>query len=189
MVISCAALPDNSSLHSEYLEHRAMYVSFRQLTGQSIESRLYTLQPRSVILFQLEIILQEEGAPLPAQILARSTPEQSPDELRFFLSHFLSRRASWSLIGPRSAPTSSCGDAPFVSAIRSLATDAAASRPTMSITTGLGSDAAFARIVGRPSPCFPCSLSPTPITACWPGLRRSGDTLSSTARGKRRRPH
>jgi hypothetical protein len=47
----------------------------------------------------------------------------------------------------------------------------------MNITTGLGSDAAFARAVERPSPCFPCSLCLTPTTACWLAARRSGDTL------------
>jgi hypothetical protein len=71
--------------------------------------------------------------------LGRSTPEAEPNELRFCLSHFPSRRTSSKSIGPRAAPKSSCGDAPLVNAIRSSAMDAAASRRTTSITTGLTS--------------------------------------------------
>jgi hypothetical protein len=58
----------------------------------------------------------------------------------------------------------------------------------MNITTGLGSDAAFALVAGRLSPCSPRSLLPTPTTACWLGARCSGDALWSTALGRRRRP-
>jgi hypothetical protein len=133
------------------------------------------------------ISLFRRRGPASGSDLGGSTPGQDPYEPRFFLSHFLPRRTSWKATGLETATRSSCGDARFVNAIGSLATDAAASRPTMSVTTGLGSDAAFALVAGRPSLCFPCSLFPTPTTACWPELRRSGDTLWSTARGKRRR--
>ena len=51
-----------------------------------------------------------EGALLPVQILAGRRRWQSPNELRFFLSHFLRYRASLKLIGPETA-TRSCGDA------------------------------------------------------------------------------
>jgi hypothetical protein len=69
-----------------------------------------------------------------------------------------------------------------------LATVAAASRRTMNITTGLGSDAGFVLVAGRPSPCFPRSLCPTPTTACWLAARRYGGVWRSTVLGKRRRP-
>ena len=108
-------------------------------------------------------------------------------KLRFCLSHFPSRRTSSKPIGPRVAPRSFCGDARFANAIRSSATDAAASRPTMNITTGLGFVAAVAPVAGRPSPSFPCFLSLTPITACWLVARHCGGALRSIAPGKRRR--
>jgi len=127
------------------------------------------------------------GAPLPAQILGRSTPGQSPDELRFFLSHFLPHRTSWSPIGPKSAPTSSCGDVPFVSAIRSPVTDGAASRRTMSITTGSPSVAVTVGVAGRPSRFCPRFPSLTPTTVYWLVAKHCGGALRSTAPGKRRR--
>ena len=145
------------------------------------------MQPRSVILFQLGFFFQEEG-PASGSDLGRSTPGQSPYEPRFFLSHFPPRRTSSKPIGPRAALRSFCGDARFVNAIRSSATVAAASRRTMNITTGLGSDAAFATVAGRPSPSFRCFLSLTRTTACWLAVRRSGDTGWSSAPGKRRCP-
>ena len=119
--------------------------------------------------------------------LGGSAPGQSPYEPRFFLSHFLPRRTSSKPTGLVMSRTSCCGDARFANAIRSSGTVAGASRRTMSITIGLGSDAAFAPLAGRASLCFPCSLSLIPTTACWPVRRRFGDTLWSTARGKRRR--
>src|SRR6266568_5015166 len=45
---------------------------------------------------------------------------------------------------------------------------AAASRLTMNITIGLGSDAVSVRFVERPLPSCRCSLCHTPITVCWP---------------------
>ena len=134
------------------------------------------------------IFLFRRRGPASGSDLGRSTPGGSPHELRFSLSHFLPRRTSSKLTGLATARTSCCGDARFANGIPSLATVAAASRRTMNITTGLGFDAAFALVAGRPSPCFPCSLPPTRTTACWLALRRSADTLWSTARGKRRRP-
>jgi Domain of unknown function (DUF6431) len=55
-------------------------------------------------------------------------------ELRLSLSHFPRRRTRSNTTGPETAPRSFCGNAPFVNATRSSAMDAAASRPTMSIT-------------------------------------------------------
>ena len=83
---------------------------------------------------------------------------QSSSELRFCLSHFPSRCTRSKTIGPEAATRSSCGAAPFVKAIRSSARDAAASRPTISITTGLTSVAVAAPVAGRPSPSSRCSL-------------------------------
>jgi hypothetical protein len=128
------------------------------------------------------------GARFRRRSLARSMPEQSPDELRFFLSHFPPRRTSWKPTGPETATRSSCGDARFVNATRSSATGAAASRPTMSIMTGLGSGAVAAPIVGRPSPSCRCFRSLTATTACWLVARPCDGALWSTAPGKRRRP-
>jgi hypothetical protein len=57
----------------------------------------------------------------------------------------------------------------------------------MNITTGLGSDADFVLVAGRPSPCFPCFLCLTLTTACWLAARRYGGVGRSTVRGKRQR--
>jgi hypothetical protein len=43
----------------------------------------------------------------------------------------------------------------------------------------LGSDAAFALVAGRPSPCSPCSLCLTPTTACWLAAGRYGGVWRS----------
>ena len=120
--------------------------------------------------------------------LGGSVPGRSPYEARFFLSHFLPRQTRSKPIGLVMTRRSCCGDARFANVTPSSVTVAAASRRTMNITTGLGSGAAFAQVVARPSPYFPCFLSPTPITAYWLGLRRCGDTSWSTVRGKRQRP-
>ena len=119
--------------------------------------------------------------------LGRSTPGGSPHELRFSLSHFLPRHTSWKPTGLATARGSCCGDARLANVIPSSATVVGASRRTMNITIGLASDAAFALVAEGPSLSFPCSLSPTPTTACWLALKRSADTLWSTVRGKRRR--
>ena len=108
-------------------------------------------------------MFQEEGALLPAQILAGQRREtQSPDEPRFCLSHFPSRRTSWKRSGPRVAPKLSCADAPLVNAIPSSAMDAGASRPTMNTRTGSASVAVAAPLAGRLSRFFRCFLSLTP---------------------------
>jgi hypothetical protein len=88
--------------------------------------------------------------------------------------------------GPETATTSSCGDALHVNGIRSSATDAAASRHTMSITIGLGSVAVAAMVVGRLSLSSRCFLSLTPTTACWRAVMRCGGALWSTVPGRRR---
>jgi hypothetical protein len=103
------------------------------------------------------------------------------------LSHFPSRRTSSKPIGPQAVARLLCGGAPFVNAIRSSVTDAAASRRTMSITTGLASVAAAAPVAGRPSPSCRGFRSLTPATACWHVVRHGGGVLWSTAPGKRRR--
>jgi len=119
--------------------------------------------------------------------LGGSTPGQSPDELRFFLSHFPPRRTSSKPTGPRSAPTLSCGDVLSVSAIQSLAMGAAASRRTINITTGLGSGAATALGATRPSLSSRRFLCLTRTIACWLVAKPCGGALRSTALGKRRR--
>ena len=98
--------------------------------------------------------------------LGRSTPGQSPYEPRFFLSHFLPRRTRSNPTGRARPRTSCCGDARFANGIPLLATVAGASRRTMNSMTGLGSDADFALVAARPSPCFPCFLCLTPTTVC-----------------------
>ena len=133
------------------------------------------------------IFLFRRRGPASGCDLGGSTPGGSPHELRFFLSHFLPRQTRSKPIGRATARRFCCGDVRFANAIPSSVTVAVASRHTMNITTGLGSDAAFARVVERPSPCFPCSLSPTPTTACWLAAKRCGGVGRSTARGKRRR--
>jgi hypothetical protein len=142
---------------------------------------------RSGILLQLESLFRRRGS-ASGSGLGRSTLGQSPDEPRFFLSHFPPRRTSSKPIGPATARRSFCGDALFANAIRSSVTDAAASRRTMNITTGLRSGAASATVAGRPSPSCPCFLFPTRITVCWLAFRRCGDACWNTALGKRRRP-
>ncbi len=133
------------------------------------------------------IFLFRRRGPASGCDLGGSTPGQSPYEPRSFLSHFLPRQARSKAIGTATSTTPCCGAARFVNAIPSSVTDVVASRRTMNITTGFRSDAASAMIVGRLSPCFPCSLSLTPITVCWLAFKHSGDTSWSTARGKKRR--
>ena len=107
--------------------------------------------------------------------LGRSTPVgQSSNELRFCLSHFPHRRTSSKRIGPRAARRSCCGDVPLVNVIRSSATDAAASRRTMNITTGLVSVAVAAPVVGGPSPFSRVFRSLTRTTVCWRAVRHCG---------------
>ena len=141
---------------------------------------------RSGILLQLESLFRRRGS-ASGSGLGRSTLGQSPDEPRFFLSHFPPRRTSSKPIGPATARRSFCGDALFANAIRSSVTDAAASRRTMNITTGLRSGAASATVAGRPSPSCPGFRSLTPATACWLVVSHGGGVLWSTAPGKRRR--
>jgi hypothetical protein len=126
------------------------------------------------------------GAPLPAQILAGQHRRQSPNELRFSLSHFLPCSTSLKRTGLETSTRPSCGDARLVNAIRSSATGAAASRRTTSIMIGLRSVAVAALVAGRPSLSSPCFLSLTPTTACWRAVRHCGGALWSTASGRRR---
>ncbi len=114
-------------------------------------------------------------------------PRQSSNKIRFSLSHFPSRRTSWKPIGPPVVPGPFCGNARFVSTIRSSAMDAAASRHTTSITTGLRSAVAAAPIAGRLSPSCRGFRSLTPITACSPVARHCGGALWSTTPGNRPR--
>ncbi len=139
----------------------------------------------SCILFQLDFALGG-GAPLPAQILA-GLPEAEPHELRFSLSHFLPCRTSLKLTGLDTVTRSSYGAVRFVGAILSSVTDAAVSRRTMSITTGLGFGAVTALVAAPPSPFSRCFLFLTRITACWRGCRHCGGALRSTAPGSKRR--
>ena len=138
-------------------------------------------------LFSCDWICSGGGAPLPAQILAGQHRRQSPNELRFCLSHFLPRSTSLKRTGPETATRPSCGDARLVNAIRSSATGAAASRRTTSIMIGLRSVAVAALVAERPSLSSRCFLSLTRITACWRAVMRCGGALWSTAAGKRRR--
>jgi hypothetical protein len=111
---------------------------------------------------------------------------QSPDELRFCLSHFPHRRTSSKRIGgPRAAPRLSCEDVRDVKLIRSSATDAAASKRMMGITIGLTFVAAAAPVAREPSPSCRCFLPLTRTTVCWHAARHCGGASSSTAPGKR----
>jgi len=159
-----------------------------ELTGQSFKSTPLRAEAEKRYSSSVGIFSSGGGAPLPAQILAGQRRGRAPHERRFFLSHFPLRRTSSKPTGPETAIRSSCGDARFVNAIRSSATDAAASRPTMSITTGSGSGAVAAPIAGRPSPSCPCFLSLTRTTACWLAVRPCDGASWRTGPGKRRRP-
>ena len=114
-------------------------------------------------------------------------PGQSSRRVRFCLSHFPSRRTSWKRIGPPAVRRLFCGNAPFVSTIRSSVMDAAASRHMTSITTGLAFAAAAAPAVGRPSPSCRAFRCLTLITACWLVARHCGGALWSTTAGNRPR--
>src|ERR1019366_4888384 len=106
---------------------------------------------RSYIFFQLDFS-SGGGAPLPAVILAGRSQRRNPCEVRSSLSQFPLRRASLPPTGQKTATRSSYAAVQFVNGIRSLVTDGAASRHTMSITTGFGSIADAAPIAGRPLP-------------------------------------
>jgi len=157
-----------------------------KITGQLSGSHPLKVQPRSVILFQLAFSFQEERLCFRLRSW-RVKPGQSLNELRFFLSHFPPRRTSSKPTGPRSAPTLSCDDVLFVSAIQSSAMGAAASRRTINITTGLGSGAATALVATRPSLSSHRFLSLTRTIACWLVAKPCGGAWRSTALGKRRR--
>ena len=131
--------------------------------------------------------MRRGGAPSPAQILAGRYRGQSSHRVRFSLSHFPSRRTSWKPSGPPAVPMPFCGNAPFVSAIRSSAMDAAASRHTTRITTGLTSAVAAAPVAGRPSPSCRGFRCLTRITACWLVARHCGGALWITTLGNRPR--
>jgi hypothetical protein len=62
----------------------------------------------------------------------------------------------------------------YVNGSPSSATDAAASRRTISIMIGLRSIAVAATVAGRPSLFYHCFLSRIRITACWRDVMRSG---------------
>lgn len=136
----------------------------------------------------MRLDLSGGGALLPVQILAGQRRWQSPNELRFFLSHFLRCRTSSKLIGPETA-TRSCGDALHVNGIRLSAMAAAASRRTMSITIGLASVAVAAQFAGRPSLSSHCFLSLTRITPCWRAVRHCDGAWWNAAPGKTRCLH
>jgi len=106
-------------------------------------------------------------------------------EVRFCLSHFPHRRTSSKRIGPRAAPRLFCGDAQRVKLIRSSVTDAAASKPMMSITIGLTFVAVAVPVAGRPSPSCRYFLFLTRTTVCWHAARHCGGASWSTAPGKR----
>ena len=110
---------------------------------------------------------------------------QSPDTLRFCLSHFPSRHTSSKRIGPPAAPRSFCGDALLVNAIRSSVTDAVASRRTMNTTTGLASGGVAVPVAGKPLPSCRSFLFLTHTTVCWFAVRRCSGASRSTAPGKR----
>ncbi len=133
------------------------------------------------------IFLFRRRGPASGSDLGGSTPGQSPYEPRFSLSHLLLRHTSSNPIGLATPRASCCGDARFANGIPSLATVAGASRPTMNITTGLGSDADVVLVAGKPSPCFPCFLCLTPTTACWLAAGHYGGVWRSIVRGKRQR--
>jgi len=156
----------------------------REITGQYFELRLQGCRVRSYIFFQLDFLFRRRSSASGSD-LGGSAPGQSPNELRFYLSHFPPRRTSSKPTGPQTATKSSYGNAPLVNAIRLSATDAAASRHTMSITTGLESGVVAAPVAGRPSPSSRCFLCLTPITACWRAVRHCGGALWSTAPGKK----
>jgi hypothetical protein len=128
------------------------------------------------------------GAPLPAVILAGRSQRRNPCEVRSSLSQFPLRRASLPPTGQKTATRSSYAAVQFVNGIRSLVTDGAASRHTMSITTGFGSIADAAPIAGRPLPSFRCFLFLTRISVCGRVARRCCGALRSTVRGRRHRP-
>ena len=109
-----------------------------------------------------------------------------PHRLRLSLSHFLCHRTSLKRSGRRTA-TKSCGDARYVNGSRSSATDAAASRRTISIMIGLRFAAVAARCVERPSLSCHCFLSRIRITACCRVGMRCGADLQNTAPGKKQR--
>ena len=100
-----------------------------------------------------------------------------------------SLRPRWTSLQPtgqKTATGSFYASVRFVNEIRLSVTAVAASRLTMSITTGSGFIADAVPIAGRPSPSFRCSLFLTRITACWRAARHCSCALWSTVAGTRR---
>ena len=120
-----------------------------------------------------------------AMILAGRRQRRNPCEVRSSLSQSPSRCTSLQPAGRKTATRSSYADARFVNRIRLSVTDVAASRPTTSITIGLGSVAAAAQAAGRPSLFFRCFLFLTRTTVCWHAARLCSVALGRPARGRR----
>ncbi len=111
---------------------------------------------------------------------------EAPVRQRSSLSQSPRRWMSLPPSGRKARTESSYADARSANGIRSLATGVAASRRTMSITTGSGFAGAAAEAAGRHSPSFRCSLFLTRSTACWPAVRHCDSASQSSVRGRRR---
>lgn len=102
------------------------------------------VQPDAIFSSSRDFRLGGEGPGPRVQILARSTRRTGPPGLRYSLSHFHRRRASWKPIGSRLTEGQSCVSVPFACAIRSSVMAVVANRPTTRIMTGFRSAAAIA---------------------------------------------
>jgi len=114
--------------------------------------------------FPVEIFCRRLGL-RPGSDLGKVTARAEPPGSRFCLSHVRPHRATSKPIGPRLAQRRSFADALFVSAIRSSATAAAASRLMTKTTIGSEFAVAFAICAAERSPSCHRSRHPTATTA------------------------
>ena len=119
-------------------------------------------------------------------ILAGRSQRRNPCEVRSSLSQSPSRCTRLQPAGQKTATGSFYASVRFVNEIRLSVMAGAASRLTMSITTGSGSIAAAVPIAGRPSPSFRCSLFLTRITAYWRAARHCCCAMWRAVAGTRR---
>jgi len=158
--------------------------ALKQLTGQSAYSHPKSLIEAKHYYFPVVIFFRKGAGSASGQGLGRSMPEQSPVQLRLYLSHFLPAGQDRDRLGQRvrrhyPATMSICGNDSIIGhgRRRKQAHD--------EHQAGLRSGAVTALVAGRLLPFCHCFLSPTRTTVCWLVVGRCCGALWSVAAGRR----